>query len=137
VLTDGWISPIADDIAHRALIYVAKLLADSGLVVVVDAAAPRRAWRALARTLISPFAEVQLVCPLEICADRERAVRWRPWPGPSEGGVVTAPADVVDYEPSLDPDLVLDTHRRSEWTATDDLLRLARRLRGRRGIRGE
>lgn len=134
VLGGGWVPPTADDIAHRTLIYVAKLLAESGLVVVVDAAAPRRAWRALARTLIDAFAEVQLVCPLEVCGDRERAVRWRPCPCPSGGGVPAAPADVLDYEPSLDPDLVVDTHTRSEWTATDDLLRLARRLRTRRRI---
>ena len=36
----------------------------------------RRAWREAARELIPCFAEVQLLCPTEICLERERAVRW-------------------------------------------------------------
>jgi hypothetical protein len=40
---------------------------------------------------------------------------------------------VLDYEYSLSPDLVLDTATRSEWSASEDLLRLARRLLRRLG----
>jgi adenylylsulfate kinase len=113
-----------EEIAHRALAYVAKLLADAGLVVVVDATAPRRAWRTLAREIVGAFAEVQLVCPSEVCLDRERAVRWRP-----HGAVTAAAPDLaVEYEYSLNPDLLLDTETRSEWTAAEDLVRFARRL---------
>jgi bifunctional enzyme CysN/CysC len=132
VLGTGWASPAGEDVAHRALVYLAKLLADTGLVVVVDATAPRRAWRALAREAIDVFAEVQLVCPLEICGDRERAVRWRPQPHPRGGVALTAPEAAVEYEVSLNPELVLDTHARSEWSAAEDVLRLTRRLLGRR-----
>ena len=117
------------EIAHRALAYTAKLLADAGLTVIVDATAPRRAWRALARDLASSFAEVQLVCPPEICLTRERAARWGPHPCPHRG--ITAPDIVLDYEYSLSPDLVLDTATRSEWSAAAELLQLARRLRRR------
>jgi adenylylsulfate kinase len=114
-----------EEIAHRALAYIAKLLADAGLVVVIDATAPRRAWRALAREIIVAFAEVQLVCPSEICLDRERAVRWRP----HGGGMATAAPDLAgEYEYSLHPDLLLDTETRSEWTAAEDLVRFAHRL---------
>ena len=73
-----WAAEHDEEIAHRALAYTAKLLADAGLVVVVDATAPRRAWRALAREIVDTFAEVQLVVRSEVCLDRERAVRWRP-----------------------------------------------------------
>jgi adenylylsulfate kinase-like enzyme len=119
-----------NDVAHRALVYTAKLLADAGLTVIVDATAPRRAWRSLARELVGRFAEVQLVCPPETCLVRERAARWGPRPCPHRGDV--APDIVLDYEYSLGPDLVLDTGSRSEWSAGEDLLRLARRLRLRR-----
>jgi adenylylsulfate kinase len=121
-------SEAGEDIAHRALAYTAKRLAESGVTVVVDATAPRRAWRALAREICESFAEVQLVCPPEICRDRERAVRWHPRPG--AGAAV--PDVVLEYEHSLRPDLVLDTAVRSEWAAAEDLLRLARRLLRRR-----
>jgi adenylylsulfate kinase len=115
------------EIAHRALAYTAKLLADAGVSVIVDATAPRRVWRALARELVNTFAEVQLVCPPEICVSRERSVRWGVRPCPHASDV--APDIVLEYEYSLNPDLVLDTATRSEWTAREDLLRLARRLR--------
>jgi adenylylsulfate kinase-like enzyme len=123
-------TPTDEDIAHRALAYTAKLLAEQGLTVVVDATAPRRAWRALAREITGTFAEVQLVCPPEICLDRERTVRWGRRPGPHRGG--DAPDVVPEYEYSLSPDLLLDTAARSEWADADDLLRLARRLLRRR-----
>jgi adenylylsulfate kinase len=116
-----------EEIAHRALAYTAKLLADAGLVVVVDATAPRRVWRALARQLVGAFAEVQLVCSAEICVDRERAVRW----GPHAGRLAAAPELAVEYEYSLGPDLLLDTETRGEWTAAEDLLRFTRRLLAR------
>ena len=123
-------SEAEEDIAHRALAYTAKLLAEEGLTVVVDATAPRRAWRALARQLTAPFAEVQLVCPPEICGDRERAIRWSAPAGPPHG--TAAPDIVLEYEYSLTPDLLLDTAARSEWAVAEDLLRLARRLLRRR-----
>jgi adenylylsulfate kinase len=126
-LTAPWAGEREEEIAHRALAYTAKLLADTGLVVVVDATAPRRAWRLLARELVAAFAEVQLVCRSEICLDRERAVRWRP-----HGSAITATPDLaIEYEYSLCPDLVLDTETRSEWTAAEDLVRFARRLLAR------
>ena len=118
------------DFAHRALAYTAKLMADAGLTVVVDATAPRRAWRSLARALVDSFAEVQLVCPPHVCLARERAARWGPHPCPHRGA--DAPDIVLEYEYSLSPDLVLDTAARSEWSASADLLRLARRLLRRR-----
>ena len=123
-LRGAWAADRDEDIAHRALAYTAKRLADAGLVVVVDATAPRRAWRALAREIVHDFAEVQLVCPAEVCLDRERAVRWRP-----HGATGTAAPDLaIEYEYSLNPDLLLDTEKRSEWTAADDLVGFARRL---------
>jgi adenylylsulfate kinase len=124
-----------EEIAHRALAYTAKLLAEAGLLVVVDATAPRRAWRALARQIVGAFAEVQLVCPSEVCLDRERAVRWQARPGPHGGALAAGPDLAVEYEYSLDPDLLLDTQTRSEWTAAEDLVGFAHSLLGRAATR--
>ena len=57
----------ADEIVHRALVCAAKLLTEAGIAVIIDATAPRRRWRELARELIARYAEVQLVCPPEVC----------------------------------------------------------------------
>ena len=130
-LTAPWAAEHDEEIAHRALAYTAKLLADAGLVVVVDATAARRAWRAVAREIVDAFAEVQLVCPSHVCLDRERAVRW----GPHAGMTTAAPDLAIEYEYAFNPDLLLDTETRSEWTAAEDLVAFARRLLTRAATR--
>ncbi len=123
------------DIIHRALVYTAKLLAEVGVAVIVDATAPRRAWRELARELIVRFAEVQLVCPPEMCGERERAARWQLGGGArvlGSGSVeAEAPDIVLDYEHSLCPDLILHTDVQDVWSAVEAVLRLANRLHRR------
>jgi adenylylsulfate kinase len=131
LLGDGPESDATRDIVHRALVYTAKLLTEAGVPVIVDATAPRRAWRRLARELIAHFAEVQLVCPDEICGERERATRWHlgvpPSPPPS-GGPASAPDLVLGYECSLGPELTLHTDTPNLAANVEALLRLALRL---------
>jgi len=118
------------EILHRAIAYAAKLLAEAGWGVIVDVTAPRRAWRELARELIPRFGEVQLACPIEVCAERERAARWR------LGGEMASrewhpappPEVVVDYEESARPDLILRTDVHDPWSNAEQILFLARRL---------
>lgn len=132
LLGDGPESDTTREIVHRTLAYTAKLLTDSGVAVIVDATAPRRAWRQLARDLIAHFAEVQLVCPYEICMERERATRWGL--GAEKSAVrsprkaAAAPDIVVDYEQALCPALTLHTDSQGLQGALDELLRLALRL---------
>lgn len=128
----GHVSRSSEEIAHRALVYTAKLLTEAGVPVIVDAAAPRRTWRDMARGLIVHFAEVQLLCPPEICGERERAVRWNLTLVGRTGGPRAPGADVpelvLDYEHSLNPDLIVHTHLQDLWSATEEVLRLAERL---------
>ncbi len=119
------------EIVHRALAYTAKLLTDSGVAVIVDATAPRRAWRELGRELIAHFAEVQLVCPREVCLDRERAARWGLGGRAPARAVAEAPDLVFDYEHSLHPELTLHTDVQDLWSAVRDVLHLADRLHRR------
>jgi len=123
-------TPLADLIAHRALIYAAKVLSEAGVAVIVDATAPARAWRELARELIPRFAEVQLLCPGEICATRERAVRWRligcTHSPPRRHH--SAPDIVLAYEPALRPDATIHTDLSDPQSAAAVVLRLARLL---------
>jgi adenylylsulfate kinase len=123
-------TPLADLIAHRTLVYGAKVLTEADRAVIVDATAPVRAWRELARELIPRFAEVQLVCPAEVCATRERAVRWRlmgcthTQPCRHDG----APDIVLAYEPSLRPEVTIRTDTGDPESAAATVVRLARRL---------
>lgn len=123
--------PGLEDLVHRALACTAKLLTDAGGRVIVDATAPRRRWRELARELIGRFAEIQLVCPAEICAGRERSVRWRlpsRFVAGREAAPTSAPELVIDYEPSLRPELTLYTDVQDHAAVVDAVLFVAARL---------
>jgi adenylylsulfate kinase-like enzyme len=130
-VTAGLWSPLADDVAHRALVYTAKRLGEIGTPVIVDATAPARAWRQLARQSIACFAEVQLMCPAGVCANRERAVRWgllgcphrRPPAAPADG-----PDIALAYEHALSPELVIHTDVEDLWSAVQSVLALTLRL---------
>jgi adenylylsulfate kinase len=131
VLLDGGPeSDLSREIVHRALAYTAKLLAGTGVPVIVDATAPRRAWRRLARQLVTHFAEVQLVCPHAICGERERATRWGLGPQPVRR--VPRPSNVMDivldYEEATCPELTLHTDIQDVSRSVDELVRLAERL---------
>ncbi|HET7875372.1 MAG TPA: adenylyl-sulfate kinase [Methylomirabilota bacterium] len=125
-------SAAGQEIAHRALAYAAKLLAEAGVGVVVDATAPRRVWREAARALIPRFAEVQLLCPTEICIERERARRWRLCASAYGPPARVAPAGTPDiglgYEESLTPELVIRTDVHDLWSAAQQILYLVARL---------
>jgi adenylylsulfate kinase len=131
LLDDGPESDATREIVHRALAYTAKLLTEAGVPVIVDATAPRRVWRGLARELIRHFAEVQLVCPNEICGERERAARWHLGGQPSSppsGRLAAQPDLVLGYEGSLHPELALRTDTAALSANVEALLRLAERL---------
>ena len=127
------------ELVYRALVLAAKLLTEAGVPVIIDATAHRRAWRELARSLIPVFAEVELVCPVAVCCERERS---RP-AGYAPTGIyahaeepgATVPGVNVPYEPSLRPERVINTHLTSPWTAVQEILFLARQLHHRAATR--
>jgi adenylylsulfate kinase len=101
------------DIVYRALGYMALLVTEAGTGVIIDATAHRRAWRELARQTIPRFAEVQVVCPAEVCRERERARSG----GHAPTGIyaragqpgATVPGADLPYELALSPELVVDS----------------------------
>ena len=98
---------------YRALVMIARTLTRAGRPVIIDATAHRRAWRDLARASIGDFAEVQLVCPLDVARARERARG----PGHHPRAIyahagrpgATVPGVDVPYEPAMAPELTIDT----------------------------
>src|SRR3990170_4246849 len=59
------------DIVYASLAYMAKLLAECGVNVFIDATANRRKYRDAGRKMIPKFAEVYIRCSLEVCMERE------------------------------------------------------------------
>jgi adenylylsulfate kinase len=127
------------DIVYRALGYMATLLTEAGVPVIIDATAHRRVWRDLVRAAVARFAEVQLVCPLEVCRERER----RRTEGHAPRGIyaragqpgAAVPGVDVPYEPALAPELLVDTVAESVPDAVARIVALARSLRGRNAPR--
>src|SRR5262249_56515708 len=108
-------SDIERDLVYRALVSMAAQLTAIGRPVIIDATAHRRAWRDLARRSIAHFAEVQLVCPLEMCREREA----RRVGGHAPRGIYAraghqgarVPGVNVPYETTFDAELTIDTSR--------------------------
>jgi adenylylsulfate kinase len=120
-----------EDLVHRAVVCLARFLADAGVAVVVDATGQQRRWRDLARQLIPRFAEIQLACPPEICAERQQAARWRLGVAPS--GMGCPPTDtelewIMAYEPAFQPELTIFTDVQDWITAVEQVLFVAERL---------
>lgn len=126
----------AEEMIHRALACGAWVLSEAGVAVIVDAGAPRRAWRDLARGLVRKFAEVQLVCPPEVCVERDRAARWDlRFASPPHAERAFDAHDIegrFPYEDSRRAELTLNTHVQGVWTTVEEVMLLIRRLLVRR-----
>ena len=124
------------DLVHRVLAYAAKLLTEAGVSVIVDATAVRRAWRDAARALIPCFAEIQLLCPTEVCLERERAVRWGLTFETTAAPAAAKPDIAVDYEETTRPELAIRTDVYDAHAAAERVLSVIQRLAGseRRGV---
>ncbi len=100
------------DLVYASLAYMAKLLCEAGVNVIVDATANRRRYRDLARSLIPSFAEVYVDAPLEVCVSREsvRRAEFSPkdiYKKAKEGA--TVPGVNVPYEEPLNPEIYVES----------------------------
>jgi adenylylsulfate kinase len=115
------------EVVYRALAYMAWLLCNEGVSVIIDATAHRRQFRDTARALIPAFAEIFLRASLQTC--RARAGHRHDGHAPAdvygqagrEGSTVPGVDEV--YEPPLHPELVLDTEELQSAQAADRVVR--------------
>ncbi|NPV61276.1 MAG: adenylyl-sulfate kinase [Methanotrichaceae archaeon] len=100
------------DLVYASLAYMAKILSEEGINVIVDATANRRRYRDLARSLVPRFAEVYIKAPLEVCMTREaeRRAQFSPkgiYKKAVHGAAV--PGVGVSYEEPAAPEIEVDT----------------------------
>lgn len=115
------------EILYRSLIFMAKILTESGHDVIIDATGHKRAWRDLAREIIKNFYEIYLRCPLEVCMGRERIRidEFSPkdiYKKAEKGAPV--PGVVIPYEEPLKPELIIDTDKISIEKGAMKILRI-------------
>ncbi len=113
-------SPEERDWFYEIITFMAGLLTDNGVNVLVAATAPRRAYRDGARLRIKRFAEVYVDCPREVCRKRDPKGLWRQ---ADSGEIATLPGAGEPYEPPLFPEIRVDTAAGSIEEAAQQVLR--------------
>lgn len=104
---------------YGVLVYLARLLSEHGVTVLVAATAHRRAYRESARCSLPRFWEVHVDCPLEVCRARDpKGLYGRA----REGSVTGLPGEQEPYEEPLSPEARVDTSELSADAAADALL---------------
>jgi len=109
------------EVHARRVSYVARMLANHGVSVIVAMITPYETSRQAARAEVEEkFVEVWLRCPVEVCRERDakglyaRAAR---------GGLAKMTAVDDPFEEPLNPDLVVDTSKLSVRETTDRILK--------------
>jgi adenylyl-sulfate kinase len=109
---------------------VAKLMANSGLIVIASLISPRQADRDLAETIIGDdFHEIFVDAPLETCITRDPKGLYK---RAKAGEIPNFTGVSAPYEAPQDPALRLDTAKLSLEDATDALLTYAEAQLARR-----
>lgn len=111
------------EVVYRALAYMAWLLYEEGVSVIIDATAHRQRFRDIARALIPAFAEIYLCASLPVCRARaaNRHGGYAPDDVYGQAGHKGSTVPGIDemYEPPPHPELVLDTEKLQVAQAAD------------------
>jgi adenylylsulfate kinase len=111
------------DLFYRALAFMGARLVAHGATVIFDATASKRAYRDFARNLIPKFIEVSVVCPLELCMQRDYKGTYRRG---QRGESTTVPGLQETYEAPLHPDLTIDTTKVPANEAAEMILKMVK-----------
>jgi len=117
------------DIVYATLVFIAKLLTENGVNVVIDATGNLRRYRDEARKQIVRFIEAYLRCPLDICIERE-SKRGITFHAPKDiykkgktGKSSTVPGLGAPYEPPLKPEVTVDSEKLSPEECAQKILK--------------
>jgi len=91
---------------YQLLAFIAGLLTNNGVNVIIAATAPLQRHRQAARARIQRFAEVYVRCPPEMCRARDPKGLWE---RAYAGEITTLPGVGVPYEPPEAPEIIVDT----------------------------
>jgi len=116
------------DMVYAAIVFVAELLTQNGVNIIVDATANRRRYRDKARKEIVRFMETYVRCPLELCIKRE-AERGKTFYAPKgiyrkalTGKSATVPGIGVPSEEPLHPKITVDSDQLNPSQCTQRIL---------------
>ncbi|MGQ9719871.1 MAG: adenylyl-sulfate kinase [Candidatus Jordarchaeum sp.] len=105
------------EVVYATLVFIAKILNQNGVNVILDATANRRTYREKGKEEIENLILAYVECPLEVCINRE-AERKETYGAPRDiykrgltGKSDTVPGINVPYEVPENPDILLDSVR--------------------------
>lgn len=105
------------DMVYRSIVFVARLLTQNGVNVIIDATGNRRKYRNHGRKEIARFLEAYVRCPLKVCIERETE-RKEFFLAPKDvykkaftEKSTTVPGIGVPYEEPLQPDVTVDSDK--------------------------
>ena len=101
---------------YEALAFIAALLVNNGINVIIAATAPLRAHRQAARARIDRITEVHLSCPVEVCRARDPKGLWEQ---ADAGKIKTLPGAGAPYEPPESPEMRVNTGHLSAEAAAN------------------
>jgi adenylylsulfate kinase len=113
-------SPAERDWFYDTIIFLAQLLSQNGVNVLIAATAPRRHYRETARARLPRFAEVFVDCPPKICQARDPKGLWQL---AAEGKISSLPGADATYEPPLTPEVRVNTEQLSPEASVEYILR--------------
>ena len=105
---------------YDTIAFVAELLTDNGVNVLIAATASRQAYRQAARKQIARFAEVHVDCSPEVCRVRDPKGLWE---RAERGEIANLPGAGTPYEAPDAPEVCVDTERHSAEAAAHHVLR--------------
>jgi adenylylsulfate kinase len=107
------------EIVYGILVFIAKILTENGVNVIIDATGNLRKFRDKARISIKKFMEVYVKCPLEICIERE-SKRIKTFEAPKNiykkalsRESLTVPGLGAPYEEPLNPEVIVESNKLS------------------------
>lgn len=103
---------------YHSLVYIAKILTQQGVNVIIAATGHRRVYRDWARAAMDPFAEVYLNCLLSTCMRRDQKGIYKLALVKTDSSV---PGVNEMYEVPLYPELVLNSERHEPEELADEL----------------
>lgn len=106
------------DLFYESMVHLGEFLVQHGVPVVFDATANRRAYRDAARRRIARFLEVFVDCPAKTCESRDPKGLYA---RARQGKLAHLPGPQAEYEPPLDPEIVVRSDVESPREAAADI----------------
>ncbi len=100
---------------YDMILFLAELLTQNGVNVLIAATAPARRYRDAARQRLRRFAEVLVESPIDVLRERDPKGLWQ---RADRGEIDTLPGAGAPYEPPLNPEARIDTSHFSVEEAT-------------------